>query len=377
MIDFSKPIPFITTWQGILKTHVRVNTTYESTPKRIMREWYEDLCSADELQRILNVQNAQDYILRAAVDTIAKKPVLCRVILEHKRISGTRWSLEKFFMPITYGYYNFKRHIPIELQHELDNIGTGCLLSNHMNGIIFTSHYGLCSVLSYSLKYVIEYATLALLPLEGDISDVIRTTAMILAIRISKGIERLDLDINKRCHLPKRHRKSMREPLPYICTFIAGHEYSHYLNKDIKPHTRKRLMPEDAQTLDIDSFFTFGKIKEFNADVTALRLPEFSKNEYSDYYLYSLLWFAILAIFETASHREDESIHISSHPSAMQRYYNILKKAPKPYDFDEMENIYTTALPQAIDFWRDAIAKDVAIHPEIYNSYGSFYVEQD
>lgn len=370
MIDFSKPTPFVTYWDDYQGEHIRIDDTYESTPEYIQKLWYEGLCSAEELQRILSVQNAQDYILRAAVDTISQNPILCRVIIDHKRALGDKWSLEKFFSPLTDGYLNFKSHLPRELQSGLNNIGTGCLLSKHMNGIIFNSTFGLCSVISYSIKYVVEYATLALFKIDENISDQVRCAAMILAIRIFKGLEHLDLDIDKRVRLPKKIRQSMHKPLPYICTFIAGHEYSHYLNGDIKSKKSKKFMANDIQTSWIGSIYSYNKAKEFNADITALKVPNFSNDEYANYYFYTLFWFVILAILEVT---DDNSK--STHPSAIARYNNILQEAPKPMDFDEMEDTYTKIFPQLMEFLRKEITKDMINHPYIYNSFGSFYLE--
>ena len=372
--DFNKPVPFVTTWTKNREIHSRIDETYESTPEEIMKMWYNGLCSEEELIRILHVKNANDYILRAAIDTISVDPILSRVIVEQRRKLANKWSLENYFSSLTYGYSNFKQHLPIELQQNLKNISTGCLLSNYMNGIIFPSSYGLCSILSYSIRYVVEYASLALLSFSRDLSDELRSSALILAIRISKGIEYLDVDIHKRGKLSHTIRQNMRKPLPYICTFIAGHEYSHYLNGDTKKPKSQKLMVSQSQTPLIDSIFTYNHTKEYKADLTALRLPDFSDDEYANYYAYTLFWFVVLAIIEAANKNHCGYSGLSTHPSAIARFQNIIKNAPKPINFEEMEEIYTKTYPEIMEYYRGEIIKDVAIHPDIYEAIGRFYL---
>ena len=45
----------------------------------MQRTWYHGICSEAEIDRILNVQNGEDYILKLRADTIADNIRLWRV----------------------------------------------------------------------------------------------------------------------------------------------------------------------------------------------------------------------------------------------------------------------------------------------------------
>ena len=107
-LDFGKPTPFVSYSDG----KETIVDTYEAANEDLIRMWYSGICSPQELKRILHVSNAQDYILRAAVDTISVHTRLYREILALQRASGHSWSLEAFLSPLTFGYQNFKNHIP-------------------------------------------------------------------------------------------------------------------------------------------------------------------------------------------------------------------------------------------------------------------------
>lgn len=116
-LDFSKPIPFFTSRSGKNGVQAIIEDSYETVSEQTLRLWYQGLCSEEELQRVLHVSNAQDYILRTTVDTISADARLCRVIQKHRRVLGSKWSLEKYLSPITAGYRFYKRHLPGEIRN--------------------------------------------------------------------------------------------------------------------------------------------------------------------------------------------------------------------------------------------------------------------
>lgn len=377
-LDFSKPVPFITRRSGKDGEETIIEDSYESVSEQTLRLWYQGLCSEEELQRILHVSNAQDYILRTAVDAISADTRLCRVILKHRRALGRKWSLEKYFSPISAGYRFFKNHLPCDIRTQVDSIGTGCILSNDMNGIIFNSSFGHCSSISYSLKYVVEFASLALIPL--DIPIGIKQAAMRIAIRTSLGTEALDFDLDKRGIIPHPIKKEIHKPFPYICAFIAGHEYGHFLNGDITPQNIttpfQNRVSKDRTTSWVSEIYYSSHEKELAADVSAINLPHFNDKEYSLYYFYALLWFVMLSIIEAAEEYIFPPMGTPSHPSAKTRYKNILENAKKPYDFKENENLYRSILPSIIDMWRNYIIEDVSLNFDSYEMFGSAYLAE-
>lgn len=377
-LDFSKPIPFFTSRSGKNGVQTIIEDSYETVSEQTLRLWYQGLCSEEELQRVLHVSNAQDYILRTTVDTISADARLCRVIQKHRRVLGSKWSLEKYLSPITAGYRFYKRHLPGEIRNQVDSVGTGCILSNDLNGIIFDSQYGPCSTISYSLKYVVEFASLALMP--SDIPMDIKTAAMRIAVRTALGTEALDFDLDKRGIIPRSIKEEIHKPFPYICAFIAGHEYGHFLNGDVTPQNLNKTFhnrsPKDRTSSWISEIYYNSHEKELAADLSAINLPRFSDKEYSSYYFYAQLWFSMLAIIEAAEDYIFPPMRTPSHPSAKIRYKNILEKAKKPYDFKENEKLYRVSMPNMINYWSDFIINDVGLHFDYYEMYGSAYLAE-
>lgn len=58
-------------------------------------QWYDLLCSAEELWRINNVNAAADFLLKVRADTLLDCSRLTRVYLAKKRNHNGKWSLEK------------------------------------------------------------------------------------------------------------------------------------------------------------------------------------------------------------------------------------------------------------------------------------------
>lgn len=65
----------------------------------MQRTWYHGICSEAEIDRILNVQNGEDYILKLRADTIADNIRLWRVY-RHIAENGVKAGLWKVFQCI-------------------------------------------------------------------------------------------------------------------------------------------------------------------------------------------------------------------------------------------------------------------------------------
>lgn len=378
-IDYSKPIPFVNYGDGKSGVDTIIDS-YEAAPEELSRMWYQKICSEEELQRILHVSNANDYILRTAVDTISANSRLYRVIRAHRIALGDKWSLEGFMSSITYGYDNIKHHLTPENKALVDAIGTGCILSNDMNGIIFDSPYGLCSTLSYSLIYFVQFASLTFCDFGIPVPDSVRGQAIRIATRINLGRESLDFDLDPRGIIPDTINQQTRSIFNYICTFIAGHEYGHYMNGDVT-HNAELETDIIDRTLHLNKTDSWKSMvyyschaKELNADLTALNLPILSDDEYAKYYFCTLLWFSMLSVVEAAEETIFPSMGTPSHPSAKIRYRNILDNAKRPCDYMKNEKLYTKDLPSAIEKLSHDIIDDVSYNFDYYEFYGSTYL---
>ena len=343
--------------------------------------WFYAICSKSEIERIKNPQNGDDFILLLRADIIADDMRLYRVVRHYVDIaekSKVKWSLEDFYKTNHFEY--FKNHLPVDLKEKVDGIATGLIYTKEANGLIFKTDFGFCSVLSASLFYFIKFSFLALIDSGGRIPPEVCIASLRIAIRTMFEKETLDFDWDPRGIIPEYIEKVITAPYPYIMTFLAGHEYSHFLNGDLDDYhaVQKTISTyfKDGEDYKKIGVYNSNQKQEFAADLGALNYPEFDDDEYNQYYYYALSWFAILAIFEAAENTIFPPFNKQSHPGAKARYNNILNNAKRPLNFEEMKEFYTVDLPRLVSYYEEIIIEDVQYNCEAYEFEGSVYLAE-
>lgn len=76
--------------------------------------------------------------------------------------------------------------------------------------------------------------------------------------------------------------------------------------------------------------------QEFEADLYSLTLPKYNEKTYNQIYESALIWFLSLQLAEVANNIISPSSpwDVKTHPSANDRYKNILENAPRPKNFN-------------------------------------------
>lgn len=341
--------------------------------------WFYAICSKSEIERIKDPQNGDDFILLLRADIIADNMRLYRVVKHYVDIAvryGVEWSLDEFYKTDYFEY--FKNHLPVDLKEKVDGIATGLIFTKEANGLIFKTDFGFCSVLSASLFYFIKFSFLALIDSGGRIPPEVCVASLRIAIRTMFEKETLDFDWDPRGIIPEDIEKVITAPYPYIMTFLAGHEYSHFLNGDLDDYhaVQKTISTyfKDGEDYKKIGAYNSNQKQEFAADLGALNYPKFDDEEYNLYYYYALSWFAILAIFEAAENTMFPPFNKQSHPGAKARYNNILNNAKRPSNFEEMKVFYMIDLPRLVSDYEGIIIEDVQYNYEGYEFEGSVYL---
>ena len=99
---------------------IREQIPFEQLPVQMQRTWYHRICSEAEIDRILNVQNGEDYILKLRADTIADNIRLWRVYRHIAEKWGEGWALEKYFN--AYCYIDVRNAMPKDKQEICNQI---------------------------------------------------------------------------------------------------------------------------------------------------------------------------------------------------------------------------------------------------------------
>jgi len=336
---------------------------------------YIGFCTPDEIDRILNVQNANDYILKLRADTIADNVRLWRVFLSLSRKNGKDWALEKYFT--AYSYADVKKRLRPDHRALCESVAYGSIITSDPNGLIFDTEYGICSTYSLSLKYFTQFSMLALLSFPIEVPFEVRLQAMRIAVRIMLQKEALDFELDPRGIIPPEIAAEISPIFPAQAVFLAGHEYSHLINGDLHHSDTKQLAILKARFKDEVDYkminaYNIKQVHEFKADLGSLEYPIMSNELYSYQYHVTMLWLASLAIFEAAENTIFPPYGSQSHPGAKARYNNILENAKRPYDF--CAKFYCEELPMLVSEWEEIIKEDVSVNFDMYEMYGSIYL---
>lgn len=355
----------------------RKQKPFEQLSLQEQRGWYHGICTEAEIDRILNVKNGRDHILKLRADTIVDNVRLWRVFLHIANAWGQNWALEKYFN--AYCYTNVLNAMPKEKQEICKQVNFGSIISSDPNGLIFDTPYGICSTYSESLRYFTQYSCLALLDFDKEVPYSVRLQAMRIAIRVMLQKETLDFEVDQRGIIPRVIMDIINPIYPAQMSFLAAHEYSHLLNGDLKKDNVKKVALlqahfEDQTDYKMINVYTSDQKKEFEADLAAMINPQWSKDVYSYQYFATMLWFAALAIYEAVENTIFPPTGRQTHPGAKARYCNILENAPRPYDFDKV--LYCESLPQLVSYWENKMQEDVSSNFELYEMYGSLYLAE-
>ena len=342
------------------------------------RNWFHRICSPSELERILNVQNADDYVLRLRAEIIADDIRLYRVFLHKVREyeqKGWKWSLEKYFR--AYNYIDVLNLLDPEKQKICREVSFGAIISNEPNGLIFDTPYGICSTYSTSLEYFSRFSMLALLELDDRVPMQVRVQAMRIAIRVMLQTESLDFDVDPRGIIPKDIQDMIYPFYPQQITFIAAHEYSHLINGDLQKggtvkHAILKAHFKDQTDYKMIDAYNMNQKHEFKADMDAMTYPNWDEDWYARMYYATMMWFAALAFYEAAEDTIFPPNGRQTHPGAKARYQNLLDNAPKTVNFDK--ELYCTRIPELVSWWEEHIREDVMENFEMYEMYGSLYL---
>ncbi len=344
----------------------------------IQKDFFHPICNKDEIERVFNVRNAQDYLLKLRAETIVDHMRLFRVYRNKALIDEKNWSLETSFD--TFHYNEFLKKLDDRNSVKCKEITFGNIFSNDPNGTIFKSKFGPIITISDSLRFFLKFMHLALLSFQTEVPDHVRINALRIGIRVMLKTEALDFLMDPRGIVPEEIAKSMHSPINDQLTFISGHEFAHYILGHIS----------DSNVVDKPIYFAISSTdeeykpmkvynqsqkEEFAADIGALTTPNYNEDKYFSIFESSLLWFACLHLYEAAI---DTICPInpwaySTHPTAMERYNSLLENESKPNDLDIKK---WQSFIKGIEPLRSFLINDISVNTEFYKMYGSAYLDK-
>lgn len=345
----------------------------------IKREFYYPICNTSEIDRIIDVKNAKDYLLKLRADTIVDHMRLFRVYRNKALTKGHAWSLEKSFT--NSHFTNFIAKLPCSEAKKCENITYGNIFSNYPNGMICNSKYGIISTVSESLCHFLEYMNLSFLEFNNDVPTKVRLNAARIALRVMFQTEALDFYMDPRGIIPIEIHSKINSLIPYQMQFIAGHELSHYLlghlsEKNTSEQYLLRSLFNSQENYKPLNVYNQSQSDEFAADLAAIMLPNYDQLEINKMTEAALLWFAYLDLFQGVNDSINPPVPTwkQTHPQPRDRYFNILNNSASKSLFDNDK--WRLHIHKNVDKLKDMFIQEACTNIELYENYGSLYLDE-
>ncbi|WP_417521741.1 hypothetical protein [Marinobacter sp.] len=344
----------------------------------IQKMFFHPVCTRDEIERIFNVQNAKDYLLKLRAETIVDNTRLFRVYRRKALASGDSWTLEKSFNDAHWQSVIGK--LPEDQRAQCKNVTFGDILSTDPNGMIFETEYGPVATICNSMEFFTKFANLAFLGFKTEVPYHVRINALKISIRVMLKTEAMDFSVDPRGVLPADVANEIARPIPWLKKFIAGHEIAHYILGHL---TNENVIEQPvlcATSIDDDNYkpskvFNPSQKNEFEADLQSILMPKYNDIERGEVLTGALLWLAALDVFEHVSDMVcPKAPHrYQTHPSPSERYENLLTSIPAPQGMpmDDWRQ-----LSENIKYLKEYLTEDVGFNIENYEFYGSIYLDK-
>src|SRR4051812_14011038 len=106
----------------------------------IRKRMYSPVCSPEEIERIFDIRNGSDYLLKARADVLMDSTRLFRVYLRKVQLSADKWSLQESFNDSH--YYAVLYSLTEGDRRKLGEITFGDIFSRDPQGNILVTDYG-------------------------------------------------------------------------------------------------------------------------------------------------------------------------------------------------------------------------------------------
>jgi len=254
------------------------------------------------------------------------------------------------------------------------------MFSNDPNGTIFATEYGPIITISEALTFFLKFAHLALLDFDTVVPPHVRMNALRIAIRVMLKTEAMDFLMDPRGIVPESVGMAIYDPIPLQLEFIAGHEFAHHIlghldsGATIKKPIFCTISPSDKDYKPLPVFSQLQK-KELDADRHAILLLEKDKPHQADVLDAALLWFGCLELYEAVSEFMCPSCPwaTSSHPTARQRFEQLVTLSES---LGRGKTTLCEQFLQTIDGLKPILLEDVSTNIDIYEIYGSVYLDK-
>ncbi|MGE4496443.1 MAG: M48 family metalloprotease [Deferribacterales bacterium] len=343
-------------------------------------EWYMGLYSKQEIERIYNIRNGEDYLLKLRADTLTDHPRYSRVFYHlkyfHEKQGNLNWSPESYFRREHYA--EVLRKLPEEYRLRCQAIYCGDIFTSEPNGIIYDSGIGIICSISKSLNFFLKFFHLAILDFGGQIPISVKFNSLRIAVRTMLQTESMDFLLDPRGIVPENIVFDIHKPISDQLKFIVGHEFAHCClgHLSVGDMIEKPILQAVGQTNNDYGFvkvFNNSQKQELEADIFSILIPKYNMVERSRILNSAILWFIGLALYEVASDYISPAspLSVKTHPSAIERIENLISKSELGCLVDkDLLNSFESTIKE----YSALLIDDIGYNIEAYEDYGSIYL---
>lgn len=334
--------------------------------------FFYPLCSKEEIKRIFNVQNADDFLLRYRAEQVVDSSRLHRNFMALRKLKKRNWSFTNYYPTKPFSIY-LKTLPELELK-KCKDVTCGYINLHEANGYCMKTDHGNIIVISYSLRYFLYYMNVFHYGDQLGIAERDTFHAFIIAVRTMMGNESLDFDLDSRGDLPKQIHHTISKLTDNQMQFIIGHEFAHHYLNHLNSETTNIVAAAGPSDKDIQArFYGYSQLHELEADLAAVMKPNFSDKERSELADAAISFFLWLDLYSYVSdYISPSSGSYKSHPDPIDRILELRKVLPTHI------GITSEQIGGLIEFYSDFkeyLQKEILpFEIERFEYYGSAYL---
>lgn len=348
----------------------------EDENKNQLASMYRPYCNEKEISRLLNVNSAEDYLLKTRADAVFNNPRIHRVMIQRQNKYKKKWSFTDHFSKEEFNYC-------LDLLSENDKlkmseVPMGFIFSNEPNGACMRTNFGNIIVVSESLKYFLFYMNLCFINFNnGEIPPDVQRAALTIAIRTMLLTESLDFELDPRGDIPKGIEIENDETVKKQLQFVISHEFAHHLlgHLDHNNLIMRNLFNSFKSVNLQEKFYNNSQKQEFEADIEALNILKFKHGwEFEEIVQNAIMFLIYIDVFEKVNNQIFPSFGYNrTHPDPIDRIWNLYEEVKDRVSFDE------SLIERTLNFAKEIkqyLEEDVAVNIDTYETYGSVYLGQ-
>lgn len=188
--------------------------------------------SKHEVMRLRELKTPHDYLLRVRLEAIAASPRAVRTFRQRRarfEERGRRWTLSDYYNAQNTDAKSYVARLRRKDQRIVKAIPYGLAPISEANAVARKTLIGDVVLVGENLRYFYYFMNIAMYGQYSGISWRDCIDAAVIALRIMRGSESFDFDLDPRAKLPARAEREIQSLTGAQMEFTFGHEFAHLL----------------------------------------------------------------------------------------------------------------------------------------------------